>query len=283
MALQIVTRPTAEPLDLSEVKAHARVDISDDDLLLKSLLGAARDYAENLTGKQLVAARWKQSLDSFPGGASNAPYGRTFSFPANAILLRRFPVQEVESIQYLDMQGVLQTVDPSSYVVDYSTEPVRITPVFGQVWPIPVPQIGAVSVTFKAGYATPLKADATADTISVQGWPALAVGDIVRFSNSGGALPAPLKPETDYYIQSIPSAGTYQLAQTSGGAAVDLTDTGSGTSFLGVIPEGLTAWIKIRLATIYENREEVAIMTRGKVDVLPYVDRLLDGFTVYEF
>ncbi len=281
MALILITPPTAEPVDLAEVKQHIRVDIPDDDLLIASLLGAARDYAENLTGKQLVAARWRQVLDAFPGGAvPHAPYSQTFSFPGNAILLRRHPIIQVVSIQYLDMQGVVQTVDPTTYVIDTSTEPARITPVFGQIWPIPMPQIGSVWVNFDVGYAAPI--GVSAGNLAVQGWAPLAVGSAVRVSNSGGALPAPLQPKTDYFVQSIVSPGVYALAATSGGAPLVLT-AGTGTSYLGVVPEGITAWLKIRLSTIYENREEVAIMTRGKIDVLPYVDRLLDGFRVIEF
>jgi uncharacterized phiE125 gp8 family phage protein len=282
MALQQITAPTAEPIDLASAKLHSRVDIPDDDMLIGALISAARDYAEVLTGKQLVSARWKQTLDAFPGGMlPAAPYSQTFSLPGNAILLRRYPVIQVVSIQYLDMQGTVQTVDPATYVVDYSTEPVRITPVFGQIWPIPMPQIASVWVTFDAGYAAPISA--IGNTIKVSGWSPLAVGDVVRLSNSGGLLPAPLQTKTDYYVQSVVSAGVYTLAATAGGAAIALTDIGTGTSYLGVIPDGITAWLKIRLSTIYENREEVAIMTRGKIDVLTYVDRLLDGFRVIEF
>lgn len=282
MALQRITPPTALPLDLAEAKAHARVDISDDDALLTALIGAVTDYAENLTGKQLVSARWKQVMDSFPGYETTfSPYGRTFSLPGNAILLRRHPVIQVVSIQYLDMAGNTQTVDPSTYTVDYSTEPVRITPVFGAIWPIPLPQIGSAWVTFDAGYAAPITA--SGNNITVQGWAPLKAGDVVRLSNSGGALPAPLKPLTDYYVQSVVSDDVYTLAATSGGPAVSLADTGSGTNYLGEVPKGIASWMKIRLGTIYENREEVAIMTRGRIDVLPYVDRLLDGYMAFEF
>lgn len=267
MALKLITPPTAEPVDLVEVKAHTRVDINDDDVLARKILGAARGYCEGYLNKQLVAARYKQTMDGFPP----------------IIELQTHPLIQVVSIQYIDMAGNTQTVDPTTYTVDDSTEPVRIAPVFGQIWPIPRPQIGAVWVTLDAGYAAPITADASADTITVSGWKALNVGDVVRLSNSGGSLPAPLREMTDYYIQSVPSAGVYKLALTSGGSAIDLSDVGSGTNFLGIIPEGVTGWLKIRLSTLYENREEVAILTRGKIDPLPYVDRLLDGYKIFGF
>jgi hypothetical protein len=54
------------------------------------------------------------------------------------------PVQSVVSIDYLDMGSAIQTMPASSYTVDTACEPARITPVFGQIWPICLPQIGAV-------------------------------------------------------------------------------------------------------------------------------------------
>ncbi len=41
--------------------------------------------------------------------------------------------------------------------------------------------------------------------------------------------------------------------------------------------------MKVRIGTLYENREEVALLNRGKVELLPYVDNLLDPFRVVEY
>lgn len=46
------------------------------------------------------------------------------------------------------------------------------------------------------------------------------------------------------------------------------------------VPEGIRQWILLRVNTLYENREEVAILGRGKVDPLPFVDGLLDPYRV---
>ncbi|XLV72723.1 head-tail connector protein [Ralstonia syzygii subsp. celebesensis] len=46
------------------------------------------------------------------------------------------------------------------------------------------------------------------------------------------------------------------------------------------VPEGIKSWIKLRVATLYSNREEVAVLNRGKVEMLPYVDSLLDPYLV---
>ena len=202
MPLQIINPPTEEPVSLAEAKAHLRVDFSDDDSLITSLIAAARQAAETLTGRQLTTARWKQVLDGFPGPSlMGVPAGRVFTLPGHAILIAKVPVQSVVSIDYLDMGSVVQTMAANTYAVDAACEPARITPVFGQIWPIALPQIGAVSVTFDAGYG-----------------PAAAV------------------------------------------------------------PEGIKAWIKIRVGSLYANREEVVLDRR--VSPLGFIDSLLDPFRV---
>ena len=37
-----------------------------------------------------------------------------------------------------------------------------------------------------------------------------------------------------------------------------------------------------RAATLYENREQVAIVPRGRVEPLPFVDTLLDPYVVHQ-
>jgi uncharacterized phiE125 gp8 family phage protein len=204
MSIQLVTPPAEEPVTLIEAKLHLRVDFDDDDTLIASLITAARQAAETLTGRQLITARWKQVLDCFPGPSlMGVPAGQAFTLPGHAILLAKAPVQSVVSINYLDMGSVNQTMSALTYTVDAACEPARITPVFGQIWPICLPQIGAVSVTFDAGYGT--------------------------------------------------------AAQ---------------------VPEGIKSWIKLRVGSLYAHREEVAALSRGRIDSLPFIDGLLDPYKV---
>lgn len=187
-----------------DAKLHLRVDFDEDDTLIAALISAARQAAETITGRQFTTARWKLVLDSFPGRSlMGVPASQSFSLPGHAILLSKSPVQSVVSIDYLDMGSVLRMLAPSAYTADTACEPARITPVFGQSWPICLPQIGAVSVTFDAGY----------------------------------------------------------------GAAAQ-------------VPEGIKSWIKLRVGSLYAHREEVATLTRGRIDPLPFVDGLLDPYKV---
>ncbi len=155
MPMQLITPPAAEPVSLAEAKLHLRVDFDEDDALIQALISAARQAAEMLTQRQLVTARWRMVLDSFPGPSMmGVPAGQTFTLPGHAILIPKSPLQSVVEIRYLDMAGVSQVMPSAHYTVDKACEPARITPVFGQIWPVALPQIGAVSVTFDAGYGS---------------------------------------------------------------------------------------------------------------------------------
>lgn len=155
MPMQLITPPAAEPVSLAEAKLHLRVDFDDDDALIQALISAARQAAEMLTQRQLVTARWRMVLDSFPGPSLMCvPVGQTFTLPGHAILIPKSPLQSVVEIRYLDMAGVSQVMPSAHYTVDKACEPGRITPVFGQIWPIALPQIGTVSVIFDAGYGS---------------------------------------------------------------------------------------------------------------------------------
>lgn len=266
MGLRLVSAPVAQPIDLAEARLHVRQDITDDDPHILQGIVTANEAAQVETQRSLVAARWKLTLDSPPSGP---------------ILLERGPVFNVISIKYIDMSGTQQTWAATEWVADLTTIPARITPRFGKDWPISLPQIGSFEVIFEAGSAAPITADATADTITIKGpWPTLAVGDAARFSNSGGALPAPLAADTDYYIQSVVSSGVYKVAATLGGAAIDLTTAGTCTSFIGEVPAGIKAWMLLRLGSLHENREGDTI-ARGSELSLPYIDRLLDPYRAF--
>ena len=172
MPLQLVTPPSGEPLSLDEVKQWVRVDTPYDDLLLLGLIAAARNYAEEKTRRCLITQTWKLVLDSFPGPSlMGVPYGVAYGVPGHAILLERTPVVSVGSITYLDMSGTQQTMPSTDYTTEFASEPARITPVFGKIWPINLPQIGSVQVTFTSGYGT---ADKVPDGIKT--WMKLRIG-----------------------------------------------------------------------------------------------------------
>lgn len=79
------------------------------------------------------------------------------------------------------------------------------------------------------GSAGTVTANATTNlfTLTAHG---LTAGLRVRFTNSGGALPAPITAGTDYYVISEGlTANDFKVSTTPNGAFVDLTTAGTGT------------------------------------------------------
>ena len=79
------------------------------------------------------------------------PAGLPWSLPGHAILLEHGPVQSIDSITYVDMSSTVQTMPSANYIADMTGLLARVTPKFGQIWPITLPQIASVSVNFTAG------------------------------------------------------------------------------------------------------------------------------------
>lgn len=289
MPLQQILAPRTEPISLVEAKTQCRVLASDtsEDALLTALIAASRAYAQTRTNRQVIASRYKLILDSFPGPSlMGVPAGQAYTLPRHAILIPLCPVLQVVSITYTAMDGTTQTMPTSDYVSVVVDDVTRITPVFGKIWPIPLPQIGAVQVTFDAGHAALATADAAADTLTAAAWKTLAVNDTLRVqvrdktTLADGVLPAPLAGYTDYYVRSAPGNGVYTLSASSGGSLIDLTTVGTGDLFVGELPQGLIAWMKLAVGTLYENRESIAIDQRINLVELPsdFLDGLLDPY-----
>lgn len=287
MPLKLITPPAAQPLHVNDVRQHLKQDITDDDNLIAVYLGAAVEFAQMQTQRQFITARYQYILDGFPGPSlMGVPIGQAFAIPAHAIQLPRSPVSQVVNIQYTAMDGTTQTMPSGDYFVNYTGDPVCITPVFGKIWPISLPQIGSVKVNFDAGFMAVFTA--SGNNITVNGWKALVVGDNIRLSNSGGTLPAPLQPKTDYFIQSVISSGVYTLAASAGGSAIVLSSVGSGLNFIGQpgingsfgeLPDGIKSWMLMRCESMYSHRGETANV-RGTLAPLPWVDCLLDPYKV---
>ena len=138
MALETVTKPAIEPLTIRQVEDHLRVDDCSREYLA-ALIQVAREHAEMFTSRQFIEATYRLHLDEFPGAV-------------DAIELPRPPLIAVESIKYVDTDGVEQTLDASKYKVDAVSEPGRVVPAYGESWPVARSQINAVTVEYKAGY-----------------------------------------------------------------------------------------------------------------------------------
>lgn len=143
-----------EPVTVDEVKPHLRVAISftDDDAYIETLISSARWQTEVFTRRALLTQTWEMFLDHFPvHGMRHGIYNRNIE--DHCIRVIKPPLQSVSFVKYLDPGGVLQIMDPSTYVVDTSSEPGRITTAIGVPWPPTGRLPNSVQVQFVAGFA----------------------------------------------------------------------------------------------------------------------------------
>ena len=150
MALKLITAPAAEPISTADARTHCRVDDTTDNSYLDALVAAAREHCEMFTGRALISQTWDLYLDRFPCGDYFGDVGRYRD--AAAIRLPKPPAVSITSVVYYDTSGTLQTMDASLYSLDTASEPARLTPVYGSVWPATQDIPNAVKIRFVCGY-----------------------------------------------------------------------------------------------------------------------------------
>lgn len=139
--LTLVEPPEDEPLTVDEVRDdHLRTSNgSAENAYIERLIRATRREGERTTRRAWMPQTWTQAMDWFPA----------------VIYVQRPPLIEVESIVYLDGDGVEQTLAASAYRVsaagDGNRLP-RIAPAYGTCWPVTRCELEAVTVRFRAGY-----------------------------------------------------------------------------------------------------------------------------------
>lgn len=188
MSLIVTVKPTLEPLTLAEAKLHLRVVTANvaEDPWINSAISAARKFAETECQISIMQQTLRLTLDCFE----------------SVIDLPKGPVSSITSVKYLDMAGVWQTLAATEYALDKNSNPGRISPKFGKIWPVSLPQIAAIEIDYVVGVAT----------------------------------------------------------------AED-------------VEEGIKSWMKVRIESLYRNRGETTVV-QGKLEALPYIDRMLDPFRV---
>lgn len=117
MLKSILTEPTIEPVSLGEAKDHLIVEHNEDDPVIYSMISAARRHVEARCNRVLVRQKWRIYLDN----------------QLQDFKLEPFEVQEVEQIQYVDIDGATQTVSSSVYTVDIPRQ--CVYEAYAQTWP----------------------------------------------------------------------------------------------------------------------------------------------------
>ncbi len=164
MSLSLHTAPTLLPVSLEEARTVQHVDESDEDYLLELAINQATEDAEQIMKRAISPQKWQLTLYAFDG----------------VLTLQRPKVTAVDSVKYVNTEGVLNTLDPSAYKLSASSDyTATLHPAYGTSWPSTRAEPEAVQVVFTCG-----DANVAAVPASIKAWILLRVGALFEFRSA---------------------------------------------------------------------------------------------------
>lgn len=259
----LIVPPAVEPISLSMAKKQLRVDIPDDDDLINLVyIPAARDYAERITNRAFYTQTWQYYVDNFAYGDYRSTVPRDQREPWNysaywndfAFRLPKPRVLNVEAINYLDAAGTPQVLDPSLYYVDYNSEPGRITPQIGGIWPMTQFYLpGSINVVYQAGSFVYPKTE----TLALQGtatpWSVLPTKQIISITS---VVDTNGDPVTGYGVEPVLDSNNDPTTLSQLTFASEPAGPLTVTYQSGQTPGTVLAAMLLVLSHLYEHREE---------------------------
>ena len=112
MTQSLVTPPAGLPVTLAQVKAHLRIDTSDDDDYLGGLMALAVAHVEQAAGVFLLTQTWRVYRDCLPtGGMVEMPVR---------------PVSQIDAVTVYNADGEPSVIAASDYQLDAVSEIPRL-------------------------------------------------------------------------------------------------------------------------------------------------------------
>jgi uncharacterized phiE125 gp8 family phage protein len=157
----VLTDPPTDPaITLADAKQALGISDSSQDLAVQAALDAASDALDPASGgwlgRALRTQSWELQLRSFSEHREQFFNSPRRAPEAHRILLPYPPLQSVDSVKYLDLNGVDQVlVLGTDYRVLGMGQPygkAYIAPLYGQAWPVPRVDDASVRIAFTAGY-----------------------------------------------------------------------------------------------------------------------------------
>jgi uncharacterized phiE125 gp8 family phage protein len=119
--VSITSEPTGEPVTLTELKAHLRVDSSLDDTELGDKLSEARKSIEQMTNRAFFTQTRTLSFSHF-------------DYRTDRIYLPGAPVASISNVAYVDLNGTNQVWDSTEYNL-VAGEPSYLQLAYNENWP----------------------------------------------------------------------------------------------------------------------------------------------------
>jgi uncharacterized phiE125 gp8 family phage protein len=112
--------------------------------------------------------------------------------------------------------------------------------------------------------------------------------DSIKYIDTAGVQQtlSPAQYQVDAYSEPpriLPAYGLQWPSTRQQPNAVEVLFTvGYGTT-AAAVPDGIKAWMKLRIGSLYEHREDALLIERGQLVQLPFVDSLLLPYRVNAF
>jgi len=110
MVITYTSTPSLDDIvSVADLKSHLRVDVTDDDTLIESFRDAAISWIEQISGRVMGDVDCVAYIDRFMN-----------------VTLDVGPVNSISSIEYIDINGDVQTLSTNCYFVDIAGTHARI-------------------------------------------------------------------------------------------------------------------------------------------------------------
>ena len=138
--MKVITEPSREPVQLSEVKSYLGItddDDSQDDVILGHIK-AARKKVESYLNRSLITQTLEIAFKDWPDN----------------LYLDQMPVQSITSIIYTDDDGTDQTLSTAYYSLDDYSVRHKVYLNYSYDWPSARDVENSIKVRYVAGYGT---------------------------------------------------------------------------------------------------------------------------------
>lgn len=139
---RVVLDGDIEPVSVEQAFEHLKLDSVSpiyDSLeydLVSSLITTARQCLETYLERSIVLKTLEAAYSTF----------------TDALFLEFGPVNAIESVKYIDLDGTEQTLSASAYAVNPWSKPARVVPIYNTQWPYCRPTDDPVKIRYTAGY-----------------------------------------------------------------------------------------------------------------------------------
>ncbi|MBV1693727.1 MAG: head-tail connector protein [Hyphomicrobiales bacterium] len=140
MSLLLTSGPIVEPVSLAEARAHLRIDTTDEDAYIASLITTSRLHIETALDVALMRQQWSLFLDTWPA--------------ARPLTLPLRPVMSLDAVRTFSPSGEPTTYEPDGFELDAVSSPARLYRKPQTRFTGPFRTANAIEIAFTAGFGS---------------------------------------------------------------------------------------------------------------------------------